>query len=89
MYALTYKDLLVMKYPSRFRALLKDDAAFKAAAEKLAEKLAHALLENDGGLVWRRKNQSPALFKAAGVIVASSGVDVAFNDNCISVLEEE
>jgi hypothetical protein len=66
---------LAEKYPdedlNEVKRLLATDVGFKRAAEELAQKLAHALLNAEyGTIVWRREKQSPTLFLAAGLRVS-------------------
>lgn len=65
----------------KFLQLLETDEAFYLAAEKLANKLAHALLHN--GEVCRRKTQSRTLFVAAIHLLIKEGITVTLirNDN--------
>jgi hypothetical protein len=56
-------------------ALLAEDPKFKAAAEKLAAKLLHAMMKaGRGQMVHRRDKQSPVLFHAACVLLARACV---------------
>jgi hypothetical protein len=58
-------------------ALLEKDPKFKEAAEKLAAKLLHAMMEaGRGRMVHRREKQSPMLFRAACVLLDRAGVGV-------------
>jgi sulfur relay (sulfurtransferase) DsrC/TusE family protein len=55
--------------------LLEKDPKFKEAAEKLAAKLLHAMMEaGRGRMVHRRERQSPVLFRAACVLLDRAGV---------------
>lgn len=75
-----YKAQLAAKHPSLSEKLLATQPEFAAAAEALAQKLAHALLENGGSTVKRRPKQSIALFEAACVLLARAGANTWFNE---------
>lgn len=77
-------DLVKLHEPLHKR-LLRTDSDFKEAAEKLAQKLAHALLTTTPGeCVLKRKNQSTALFLAAGTLIARV-VDVRYSELAIKL----
>jgi hypothetical protein len=80
-----YVQQLAKKHPDRVAKLLKTDPAFKAAAEALAEKLAHALLSNPGKVVYRRPRQSAALFEAACMLMTDAGAGLCYTDGAVVV----
>jgi hypothetical protein len=83
-----YVTALANKHTPLYKRLLSTDLAFKEAAEKLAQMLAHALLVNPDRIVKRRYKQSPVLFQAAAFLIAVAGADLGYNANTIEICEE-
>ena len=76
MVAEDYIDELVAAYPSKAQLLMERDEGFRKAAERLSNKLAHALLTNVE--VYRRANQKALLWEAACSVLVSRGANVSF-----------
>jgi hypothetical protein len=74
---------LALKHPSKAAKLMDTDDGFRLAAHQLAEKLAHALLED--GEAYRRPKQKVNLWLAACKILLDSGADVSFGDSVLVI----
>ena len=72
---------LALKHPSKASKLMDTDDGFRLAAHQLADKLAHALLED--GQAWRRHKQKVKLWLAACKIILDSGADVVFGEDLL------
>lgn len=82
-----YITLLAERNKPTIDKLLKDPA-FREAAEKLAQKLAHALLERPTRMLKRRKKQSRSLWVAACRLLWLADVPVVHNHDIAGLYRE-